>query len=287
MKLKQAYRTGLDYLETITDLLQRMRLEDPLAGLYEAADLQWWWREDDAAIPDRQTFWLDEEGNAVAALVLLEGGEAWYADLFVLSSRKADFYATHLSTVLTRLLSLSGAVKITVRDDDSTLRAELENDGFTQSPTVLVQAELERRPAPTELPADFTLRTRAEEREPHHLIRRNGEQVEARLRECSLYRPDLDLCIRHRTGEVAAYGLFWMDERTRIGLVEPIRTEEPYQRRGLAHHLIARGIAKLHGLGATSIRVTFDESNLGAARLYHGLDFIDRFRKLEYLFARE
>jgi len=31
-------------LEAVTALLQRVRSAHPTAGLYEAADLQWWWR---------------------------------------------------------------------------------------------------------------------------------------------------------------------------------------------------------------------------------------------------
>jgi hypothetical protein len=42
---------GLEYLELATALLQRARLSDPVAGLWEAADLQWWWRRDQHADP--------------------------------------------------------------------------------------------------------------------------------------------------------------------------------------------------------------------------------------------
>ena len=36
---------GFQYLEAVTLLLQRIRSADPTAGLYEAADLQWWWSQ--------------------------------------------------------------------------------------------------------------------------------------------------------------------------------------------------------------------------------------------------
>jgi GNAT superfamily N-acetyltransferase len=36
--------SGLDALALMTELLQRARLADPDAGLWEAADFQWWWR---------------------------------------------------------------------------------------------------------------------------------------------------------------------------------------------------------------------------------------------------
>jgi hypothetical protein len=34
---------GLERLNATTTVLQRARLADPLAGMWEAADLQWWW----------------------------------------------------------------------------------------------------------------------------------------------------------------------------------------------------------------------------------------------------
>ena len=36
--------SGLEYLALATELLQRVRLADAATGVWEAADLQWWWR---------------------------------------------------------------------------------------------------------------------------------------------------------------------------------------------------------------------------------------------------
>ena len=45
-------------------------------------------------------------------------------------------------------------------------------------------------------------------------------------------------------GEVAGYALFWFDPVTQVGLVQPMRVEEAYQRRGLARtHAHAASIA--------------------------------------------
>jgi hypothetical protein len=35
---------GLGRLNATTTVLQRARLADPLGGMWEAADVQWWWR---------------------------------------------------------------------------------------------------------------------------------------------------------------------------------------------------------------------------------------------------
>jgi ribosomal protein S18 acetylase RimI-like enzyme len=84
------------------------------------------------------------------------------------------------------------------------------------------------------------------------------------------------------TGDVAAYSLFWMDPVTRVGLVEPMRTEDEFQRRGLGSALLSEGICRLREEGAESIKVSYRETNEPARGLYHGRGFRDLFRKLEY-----
>ncbi len=70
MQYRQRVVDGLDYLELGTSLLQRVRLEHPTAGLWEAADLQWWWRRSRSSDELGQAFWIDEAGQPVAAVVL-------------------------------------------------------------------------------------------------------------------------------------------------------------------------------------------------------------------------
>jgi hypothetical protein len=53
---------GVERLNATTTVLQRARLADPLGGMWEAADVQWWWRRpratDELALP----VWFDEFG---------------------------------------------------------------------------------------------------------------------------------------------------------------------------------------------------------------------------------
>ena len=69
---------------------------------------------------------------------------------------------------------------------------------------------------------------------PHPMRQRNGEEVEARLRQCSLYDAALDLAVEAPDGQTAGYALFWFDPVTTVGLVEPMRVEDAFQRRGIA-----------------------------------------------------
>lgn len=282
MNLTKRNLTGKEYLSTVTDLAQRIRLEGAHEGLYEAADFQWWWREDDAAIPDRQIFWFDALGNAVACLKRLDTGSEWNNDFLWLPAARQVVEDQLIPEVVALITTPDKLAKIYLRADDIVLLKAIEDAGFVKGSDTLVLTELVNDPATTQLPAGFHLTSRVEDSSPHHLMRRNGERIAVKLSECSLYRPELDLCIRDAGGNVAAYALFWMDDVTKVGLLEPLRTEAAFQRLGLARHLIAEGVARLRALGAESIRVAYSPDNEAAARLYHQSGFEDRITCLEY-----
>ena len=103
------------------------------------------------------------------------------------------------------------------------------------------------------------------------MARRNGAAVEARLRQCSLYDPALDLAVVTADGEVAGYSLFWLDPVTEVGLVEPMRVEAEYQRRGLARALLTEGLDRLGARGARRLKVGY--ATEAARRLYTGVGF--------------
>ncbi len=65
---------------------------------------------------------------------------------------------------------------------------------------------------------------------------------------------------------VAAYGLFWYDPVTATGLVEPMRTEDDHQRRGLARHILTTGIDLLAEAGAERIKICFEPDNPASSR---------------------
>jgi predicted N-acetyltransferase YhbS len=108
---------------------------------------------------------------------------------------------------------------------------------------------------------------------PHHLVDRSGPDVETRLRQTSLYRPDLDLVVYDDRDRVAAYGLFWFDPVTATGLVEPMRTEDEHQRRGLGRAVLTTGIDRLAAAGAERIKICYEPGNAAAKGLYLGVGF--------------
>jgi GNAT superfamily N-acetyltransferase len=128
------------------------------------------------------------------------------------------------------------------------------------------------RPQIPEPPDGFAVVDRAHSADrPHPMRPRNGSEVETRLRETSLYDPELDLAVFAPNGDLAGYALFWNDPVTGVGMLEPMRTEDGYQRIGLASHLLASGLDRLADRGAQRLKVGFDTE--AARNLYVGAGF--------------
>lgn len=58
------------------------------------------------------------------------------------------------------------------------------------------------------------------------------------------------------------------DGNVAVGLVEPMRTEDEHQQRGLARHILTSGIDRLARAGAKRIKVCFEPDNAAAKRLH-------------------
>jgi predicted N-acetyltransferase YhbS len=259
MTIREVRRSGLEYLALATELLQRARLADARWGVWEAADLQWWWRLPRASDSIEQLFWLDDEGP-VAAVVLTQWRHAWGCDPLLVPGSSVP-----LSRVWEGALAAIDALDLAVvdtlaRDDDGELRELLAGSGFVSAgePYGMTWMDAADRPEPASLPRGFRLvdRTGTAHRR-HPMARRNGEAVEMRLRQTSLYDPELDLAVETVEGEAAGYALFWFDPVTKVGLVEPMRVEDTFQRRGVARALLTDGIDRLARRGAHRLKVGF------------------------------
>jgi len=254
-RLRAEVARGGRHLELATTLLRRMRLADATGGTWEAGDLQWWSRQERATDEPGQLFWLDESDQPVAAVTRTEFHGRFYCDVLVLPGRPA----TGRMAWQRALGEGAGAVGYPVRDDDETGGGALTEAGFLPSGEKLVSSWLAaaNRPPIPELPPGYRLMSRAGTADrPHHLAARNGPNVAERLQRCSLYRPELDLVVEAPDGGVAGYGLFWADPVTRVGLVEPMRTEDEFQRRGIVGHVLAVGLDLLARHGCDRLKVS-------------------------------
>src|ERR1700722_11778908 len=107
---------GLERLHATSAVLQRARRADPLGGIWEAADVQWWWRRPRATDELELPVWFDEEGP-VAAAGLTAWADAWQADVFAVPSvvTQEDVWAATLGVAAGHP---SQALKVLVREDD-------------------------------------------------------------------------------------------------------------------------------------------------------------------------
>ena len=274
MAIHELRASGLEYLALATELLQRARLADPEVGEWEAADLQWWWRTPRRSDAIDQLFWIDDEGP-VAGVVLTDWTRVWGCDPIVVpgvsSAPLPRIWAGAVEAI--DALGLE-AVEVLARDDDVELLGLLARSGFAAGDdrSGITWMNAEDRPEVAALPDGFVLVDRAQQTtKPHPMQRRSGEGVQARLRQCSLYDPALDLAVEAADGQAAGYALFWFDPVTEVGLVEPMRVEDAYQRRGLARAMLTAGLDRLAKRGARRLKVCYGTDE--ARALYEGAGF--------------
>lgn len=252
---------GLDALSTLTSLCQRSRLADPHRRGWEAADVQWWWRRARRTDELGQLVMLDASGEPVGAVVLTDFGHDCQLDVLSVPGIAASDLAELWGLAAPRARRWDGSpIEVVVDDHDRAAAASLTDAGYGPLEQGGVDAWLDSsdRPAPGMLPGGFELHSRVDRRDPHHLEARNGATVAKRLAECGLYDASLDLFVAAPSGEVCAYGLFWADPVTKVGLVEPMRTEAPYEHQGIAGHVLATGLGLLAAKGCTRLKVSSD-----------------------------
>jgi ribosomal protein S18 acetylase RimI-like enzyme len=272
VELRAVRAGGPAYLGLVTELLQRQRVADATAGLWEAADLQWWYTRDPHPSEEHAVFWVDSGGAPVVAAVFTQWSPTRYGcDVLGLPGHGPTW-----AFVRERCGELGPAsVEMEIASGDEVTAREAERAGFTEvgksyEADWLAAAD---RAGLRELPDGYTLLARPEQTGPHPMIKRNGAEVESRLRQCSLYDPELDLAVRAPGGQIAAYAMFWADGRTGVGLVEPMRVEDEHAGRGVAAGLLHAGLARLAQKGCARLKVSHDLDNEPARRLYHGAGF--------------
>jgi predicted N-acetyltransferase YhbS len=270
---REVTASGLRALGLATELLQRARRADPDAGTWEAADRQWWWRTPRRSDDVDQVFWVDDGGPVAGALLSSWSGDVWQCDPVVVPGAGPEPDLVWARAMAHASEHAPNGFDVPVRDDDTGFLELARGSGLTageQDSTAWMDAA--DRPAVV-APADgFTVVDRARRRDqPHPMQHRSGEDVARRLEQVSLYDPQLDLAVVTDDGDVAGYSLYWADPVTGVGLVEPVRVEDDFQRRGLARAMLTAGIDRLVARGARRVKISYRSEAAGA--LYAGLGF--------------
>jgi len=281
-RIREELRIGTDALDAVTELLHRIRLTHPTAGLYEAAEVKWWWGQRGRSTDEfGQLFWFDDQDRPAAAVIATAFGDDVQLDPLMMPNATPD-WVVHVMTRGLDHVHVAGIefVSLEVASNDDILRSMLLDRGFTvERDGGLVESWLAAadRPAISPLADGYRLCSRLDAADrPHHMMHagRNHPDPERRLRQTSLYRPDLDLVVYDRDDHVAAYGLCWYDPDTSVGVVEPMRTEDAHQGRGLARHVLTAGIELLVKAGAGRIKICFEPDNPASSHLYPSVGFV-------------
>jgi len=230
-------------------------------------------------------FWVDDDSQPEAAAITI----AWGDDIALAPIVLPDVPSEWVAHVIERGLRHAAdcgfdTVDLEVDVTDEVMRQILGSHGFVAArgpdessasvPVVEAWLAATERPELSALTAGYRLCNRLDTAvRPHHMIERSGPDVEARLKQTSLYRPDFDLLILDDADNLAAQGLFWFDPATATGLVEPMRTQDDHQRRGLARHVLTAGLRLLADAGAERIKICFDKANDAASGLYLDVGF--------------
>jgi ribosomal protein S18 acetylase RimI-like enzyme len=265
--VQEMHARGLAAVQLATHLLQRARLADAEAGLWEAADVQWWWRTPRPSDEVDQLFWLDGDGPVAA--VVRTAFRSLQCDLLRVPGAAID-----LELLWARALEvLPDGGEVPVRDDDLALVELVRGaDLVPGEPSAIAWLDAGERAPVAPVPDGFVLVDRTERQgAPHPMRGRNGDGVEARLRETSLYDPWLDLSVETAAGELAGFALFWLDPVTGVGLLEPMRVQDAFQRRGLGRALLTNGLDRLARRGARRLKVGYGTEI--AKALYEGAGF--------------
>ena len=257
-----------------TELLQRARNADPVGGVWEAGDVQWWSRTPRASDAVELPFWSDADGP-VAGVLLTEWQTGWQCD--VLSVRGVRPPVDELWVQATELLDAHARgvrVEVSVDPADAALAEVVLAAGFIPDDTDSTGwLDVADRQQVRMLPDGFRLVDRSLRPDvPHWMRGRSGEAVAARLLDCSLYDPTLDLAVEAPDDRIAGYSLYWADPVSGTGLVEPVRVEDEFSRRGLAGATLTAGIDRLAARGVRRVKVSWGSEGAGA--LYRSVGFV-------------
>jgi predicted N-acetyltransferase YhbS len=91
--------------------------------------------------------------------------------------------------------------------------------------------------------------------------------------ESPTYRPDLDLVVEAPDGSIAAYCIVWFDDVNAHGVFEPVGCHSAHRSRGLTKALMFEGIRRLRDLGARTVCVASNPTEVAANRLYASAGF--------------
>jgi GNAT superfamily N-acetyltransferase len=104
--------------------------------------------------------------------------------------------------------------------------------------------------------------------------------VYRRLRDAPGYDPRLDILIQVPTGELVSNCICWADNRSGVGLFEPVGTSSRFRGRGFGRAVVLEGLRRLQSRGMRWARVSTAHFNAPAIATYTscGFNVVDQTR---------
>lgn len=281
------------YLQRATRFLEHCRNADPLGGMWDVGDIQWWWRDGGYENPATQLFLETEDGREAHAMILLSQKYATF-DYEILpgsEETKSGLEAFNIGLQWLETLETSNqeANNITffVNEKHGYFRQSAEARGYKLLPRGHAQLALnlegERLP---ERPPDSAIVVRSVEdsdiEEGHPPVIRTPPQNFDRILRGPLYRRCQHLIAVNSDNQVMAECIFWIDRRNAIGMFEPVETKPGFRRRGAARALLVEGLNRMNAIGVRIAKVSHYTDNDPAGSLYRSIGFEHQFTRLIY-----
>jgi len=177
-----------------------------------------------------------------------------------------------------------------IRHDHQTFQQMAQRLGFQATGEALVQTILDLRAGLPAMPVLAGYQVRSLRQDDLAAGKPPVLHISAamcrRIRNTPLYREDMHLVVVAPDARIAAECICWVDPVNSIGVFEPVRTQEGFQRRGLARAMMAEGLRRMAARGVRWAKVSHFQSNTGAASLYRAVGFREAFARLVYAYRQ-
>ena len=101
-----------------------------------------------------------------------------------------------------------------------------------------------------------------------------GNEYRAEVMDKPGYDAEREIVAVAPDGRLGAYAVLWLDQRNRLGHLEPVGTHPDFRRRGLARSVLSHAMERMRAAGMDSVSLTYDADNVPAGRLYESLGFV-------------
>jgi ribosomal protein S18 acetylase RimI-like enzyme len=258
-------------------------------------DLQWWWRDDEYADPTKQVFWENRRGTTGGFVLLSQAYRSLDYEI-LLRLGQSPIVQDIVAWGLHRLCELAEAdpsqspYTLFMRQDHQTFHHMARHLGFRATEEALVQTILDLRTGILAVPVPAGYQVRSIQ--PGDLVAGKppvlhiSAAMYRRVQETSLYREDMHLVVVAPDTRIAAECICWVDPVNGIGVFEPVRTQEGFERRGLARAMMAEGLRNMAARGVRWAKVSHYRCNTAAAALYRAVGFREIFARLVYAYQK-